>query len=126
MQRNATITGHLTGAGNVSVDGKGLVTSNGPSPLRISFNSVYIDRDLGGNNDGSHTFSIPEFGPSVADVRVEIAQFMPASGSDTEDFIWWVSDINPADNTARIRLRNITNFGKTLKGTFYLTVILRD
>jgi hypothetical protein len=62
----------------------------------------------------------------VGDVRVEIAQFMPASGSDTEDFIWWVSDIDPAANTARIRFRNITATGKTLKGTFYLTVIIRD
>jgi hypothetical protein len=126
MQGNATVTGNLTVGGSVSVNGKGFVTSNGASPLRISFNSTYIDRDLGGNNDGSHTFSLPEFGASVGDVRVEIAQFMPASGSDTQDFVWWVSDIDPAANTARIRFRNVAALGKTLKGTFYLTVIIRD
>jgi hypothetical protein len=126
LQGNATVSGNLTVGGSLSVNGKGMVTSNGSSPLRISFNSTYINRDLIGNHDGSHTFSIPEFGASVGDVRVEIAQFMPASGSDTQDFIWWVSDVDPAANTARIRFRNITNFGKTLRGTFYLTVIIRD
>jgi hypothetical protein len=126
MQGNATVSGNLTVGGSVSVGGKGLVTSNGSSPLRISFNSTFVDRELGGNNDGSHTFSLPEFGAAIEDVRVEIAQFMPASGSDTQDFIWWVSDVDPVANTARIRFRNITSFGKTLKGTFYLTVIIRD
>jgi hypothetical protein len=126
MQGNATISGNLIVGGSVSIDGKGLVTSNGPSPLRISFNSTYLDRDLGGNDDGSHTFSLPDFGPSASDVRIEIAQFMPGSGSDTQDFIWWVSDVDPVANTARIRFRNVTAFGKTLKGTFYLTVIIRD
>ncbi len=126
LQGNATVSGNLTVGGSVSVNGKGMVTSNGPSPLRISFNSTTLDRYLSGNNDGSHTFSLPDFGPSVGDVRVEIAQFMPASGGDTQDFIWWVSDVDPVANTARIRFRNVTNFGKTLRGTFYLTVIIRD
>jgi hypothetical protein len=126
MQGNATITGNLTVGGSVSVDGKGLVTSNGPSPLRIGFSSIYIHRDLSGNADGWHTFSLPEFGPSVDDVRVGIAQFMPESGSDTQDFIWWVGNIDPVANTARIWLRNVTNWGKTLKGTFYFNIIIRD
>jgi predicted acyltransferase (DUF342 family) len=126
MQGNATVTGNLTVGGSLSVNGKGMVTSNGVSPLRISFNSTSLNRDIGGNGEGSHTFSVPEFGTSVGDIRIEIAQFMPTSGSDTQDFIWWVSDVNPEANTARIRFRNVTNFGKTLKGTFYLTVIIRD
>jgi predicted acyltransferase (DUF342 family) len=126
MQGNTTVTGNLSVGGGVSINGKGMVTSNGPSPLRISFNSTYVDRDLGGNNDGSHTFSLPDFGPSIDDIRVEIAQFMPAGGSDTQDFIWWISDIDPVANTARIRFRNVTAFGKTLRGTFYLTAIIRD
>ena len=126
MQGNVTVSGNLTVGGSLSVNGKGMVSSNGPSPLRISFNSTYVNQDLGGNNDGSHEFSLPDFGPSADDVRVEIAQFMPASGSDTQDFIWWISDIDPVGNTARVRFRNVTNFGKTLRGTFYLTVIIRD
>lgn len=126
MQGNATVSGNLTVGGDVTIDGKGMVTSNGPSPLRIHFSSVYLDQEITGNHDGSHEFSLPEFGASVGDVRVEIAQFMPGSGSNTEDFIWWVSDVNPVANTARIRFRNITNFGQRLRGTFYLTVIIRD
>jgi hypothetical protein len=126
MQGNATISGNLTVGGSMSIDGKGMVSSNGTSPLRIGFNSVYLDHDITGNMDGSHEFSLPEFGASVGDVRVEIAQFMPGSGSDTQDFTWWVSDIDPVANTARIRFRNVTSFGKRLKGTFYLTVIIRD
>lgn len=126
MQGNATISGNLTVGGTVSIDGKGMVTSNGTSPLRIHFTSIYFDHEITGNHTGSHEFSLPEFGGSVSDVRVEIAQFMPSSGSNTEDFTWWVSDIDPSDNTARIRFRNITNFGQRLRGTFYLTVIIRD
>jgi hypothetical protein len=126
MQGNATISGNLTVGGSVSIDGKGMVSSNGPSPLRIAFNSVYLDHEINGNHDGSHEFSLPEFGASVSDVRVEIAQFMPSSGSNTEDFTWWVSDIDPAANTARIRFRNVSSWGKRLRGTFYLTVIIRD
>lgn len=126
LQGNATVSGNLTVGGSMSVNGKGMVTSNGASPLRISFNSVYVNQYRAGNHDGSVEFSLPDFGPSVGDVRVEIAQFMPQSGSDTQDFIWWISDVDPVANTARIRFRNITNFGHTLKGTFYLTVIIRD
>ena len=126
MQGNATISGNLTVGGGVSIDGKGMVTSNGTSPLRIHFTSVYMDHEVNGSAPGSHEFSLPEFGASAGDVRVEIAQFMPGSGSDTEDFTWWVGDIDPVDNTARIRFRNIATWGKRLKGTFYLTVIIRD
>jgi hypothetical protein len=126
LQGNATVSGNLTVGGSVSVNGKGMVTSNGPSPLRIAFTSTYVNRDITGNHDGSHTISLPEFGPNVGDVRVEIAQFMPSGDSDPQDFTWWVSDIDPVANTARIRFRNITNWGKTLRGTFYLTVIIRD
>ena len=126
LQGNATVSGNLTVGGSLSVNGKGMVTSNGPSPLRISFNSTYVNQEMTGNHDGSHLFSLPEFGTSVGDVRVEIAQFMPSGDSDPEDFTWWVSDIDPVANTARIRFRNISNFGRTLRGTFYLTVIMRD
>lgn len=126
LQGNATVSGNLTVGGSVSINGKGVVTSNGASPLRIHFASVYLDHTISGNHDGNQQFSLPDFGPSVGDVRIEIAQFMPSSGSDTEDFTWWVSDVDPVANTARIRFRNITNWGKTLKGTFYLTVIIRD
>lgn len=126
MQGNATISGNLTVGGSLSVNGKGMVTSNGPSPLRISFNSTTLDRYLAGNHDGSHEFSLPEFGPSAGDVRIEIAQFMPSGESEPQDFTWWVGDVDPVANTARIRFRNVSNFGRTLRGTFYLTVIIRD
>jgi predicted acyltransferase (DUF342 family) len=126
MQGNATVSGNLTVGGNVTIGGKGMVSSNGASPLRIHFSSVYLDQEITGNHDGSHEFSLPEFGASVGDVRVEIAQFMPGSGSNTEDFIWWVSDVNPVTSTARIRFRNVTSWGQRLRGTFYLTVIIRD
>jgi hypothetical protein len=126
MQGNATVSGNLTVGGNVSINGNGMVTSNGVSPLRIHFTSVYLDHEITGNMMGSHEFTLPEFGASVSDVRIEIAQFMPSSGSNTEDFTWWVSDVDPADNTARIRFRNVDSWGRRLRGTFYLTVIIRD
>jgi len=126
MGGNATVSGNLTVGGSVSIDGKGMVTSNGTSPLRIHFTSVYLDHEINGNHEGSHEFNLPEFGASVGDVRIEIAQFMPSSGSNTEDFTWWVSTVDPAANTARIRFRNLSNWGQRLRGTFYLTVIIRD
>lgn len=126
LQGNATISGDLTVLGSTTINGNGSVRSNGSSSLKIGFSSVYINKNVGGNDDTYQTFNLPEFGASVDNVRVDIAQFMPSGGSDTADFIWWVSDVDPAANTARIRMRNITVGGKSLIGTFYITLIYKD
>jgi len=126
LQGNATISGNLTVLGGTTINGNGSVRSNGSSSLKIGFSSVYVNKSVGGNDDQYKTFNLPEFGASIDNIRVDIAQFMPSGGSETADFIWWISDVDPVANTARIRMRNLTISSKTLTGTFYLTLVYKD
>jgi len=130
LQGNATITGSLTVLGASTHEGNGNVTSNGSSSLRISFSSHHMNHVINGNGDGYSTFSIPEFGDNVNDIRISIFQYVDGYNdqlySNPQDFNWWISDVNPENNTARVRLRNLRGTAKALRGDFYFLIVIRD
>jgi hypothetical protein len=130
FQGNLTVTGNLNVSGNSDLSGAGTVRSNGSSSIRIGFIQYHINKVLFGNEDGYNTFDLPEFGPNVDDIRVSVYQYIDGYNdplySTPEDFRWWISDINPNDNTARIRTRNLAVGDRAIRGDFYILIMIRD
>ena len=130
FQGNLTVTGNLNVGGTSNLTPGGMVTSNGSSSIRIGYVQYHINKVLFGNEDGYDTFDLPEFGPNVDDIRVSVFQYIDGYNdpwiSSPQDFRWWISDVNPENNTARIRTRNVAPYSNALRGDFYILVMIRD
>jgi hypothetical protein len=130
FQGNLAVTGDLNIRGTSNLTPGGMVTSNGSSPIRIGYIQYHINKVLFGNEDGYNTFDLPEFGPNVDDIRVSVFQYIDGYNdllySQPAEFRWWISDINPDNNTARIRTRNLGLSSRALRGDFYILVMIRD
>ena len=130
FQGNLTVTGNLNVLGTSNLNGAGTVTSNGSSSIRIGFIQYHINKVLFGNEDGYETFDLPEFGPNVDDIRVSVYQYIDGYNdpwvSNPEDFRWWISDINPDNNTARVRVRNLAPYAGAIRGDLYILVMIRN
>jgi hypothetical protein len=131
LQGNLTVSGDMNVLGTSNLTAGGTVTSNGSSSIRIGYIHYHINEVLFGNDDGYNTFNLPEFGPNVDDIRVSVFQYIDAYNedplySDPRDIRWWISDINPNNNTARIRTRNLAPVSRALRGDFYILVMIRD
>jgi hypothetical protein len=130
FQGNLTVTGDLDVLGNSNITGEGNVTSNGSSSIRIGYLVHHVNKILGGNDDGYETFDLPEFGPNVDDIRVSVYQYIDGYNdpdvSIPEAFRWWISDINPDNNTARVRIRNLDPGERRLLGDLYILIMIRE
>lgn len=130
FQGNLTVSGSLNVSGTSNLTNAGNVSSNGSSSIRIAFVHYHINRVYLGNEEQYNTFDLPEFGPNVDDIRVSVFQYIDSYNdplySDPNDIRWWISDINPDDNTARIRSRNLTPVSRALRGDFYILVMIRE
>jgi len=132
FQGNLTVTGDLDvlGTSNI-ISGEGNVTSNGSSSIRIGYMVHHVNKILGGNDDGYETiFNIPEFGTNIDDIRISVYQYMDTYNSPDIstpwDFRWWISDIDPDNNTAKIRFRNVAPYETRILGDMYLLIMIRD
>ena len=98
--------------------------------IRISFIQYHVNAVLLGNDDRNELINLPEFGPNIDDIRVSVFQYVDAYNdqlySNPQDFRWWISNVNPDNNTAYIRLRNLAPYGVALRGDFYILVMIRD
>ena len=116
--------------GSSNITGEGNVTSNGSSSIRIGYIQHHINKVSFGNEASYTTFDLPEFGPNVDDIRVSVYQYIDGYNdplySTPEDFRWWISDINPDDNTARIRTRNLAAGSRAIRGDFYILIMIRE
>ncbi len=130
FQGNLTVSGDLNVSGTSNVTAGGTVTSNGSSSLRMSFIEHHINQVYFANEDRYVTFDLPEFGPNVDDIRVSVFQYIDGYNdpwiSSPADVRWWISDINPDNNTARIRIRNLAPYGVALRGDFYILIMIRN
>jgi hypothetical protein len=130
FQGNLTVTGNLNVLGTSNLNGAGTVTSNGSSSIRIGFIQYHINKVLFGNEDGYDTFDLPEFGSNVDDIRVSVYQYIDGYNdpwiSNPTDFRWWISDVNPDNNTARIRTRNLAPYSGAIRGDFFILVMIRN
>jgi hypothetical protein len=130
FQGNLTVTGDLDVLGNSNITGEGNVTSNGSSSIRIGYIQYHINKILQGNDDGYETFDLPEFGTNIDDIRVSVYQYVDGYNdpwiSTPQEFRWWISDINPDNNTARIRVRNLAPGERRLIGELYILIMIRD
>lgn len=111
FQGNLTVSGDLNVQGTSNItSAAGNVVSNGNSSIQIGIIQHHINKVSFGNEDSYTTFDISEFGPYVDDIRVSVFQYVDGYNdplySTPEEFRWWISDVNPGNNTARIRTRN--------------------
>lgn len=130
FQGNVTISGDLNVLGNSDFTGTGTVSSNGSSSIRIGYIKYHINKVYFGNEDSYNTFDIPEFGPNVDDIRVSVFQYVDGYNdpviSNPNDIRWWISDVDPVNNTARIRSRNLSVGSRALRGDFYILIMVRE
>lgn len=132
LQGNATIQGNLTVAGttnlngNFNINGKGHLRSEGSSDLRVGFTTAIANHIVPGGSETFITVNLPSF-QQKSDIRVHIAQFEPSAAAfHTSHFKWYVYDVNPTNNTCKIRVINQSNDQKSLSGLFYIMTITRD
>ncbi len=131
---DAQITGNLdVGSADVSgaltIGGKGSIRSNGPSALRIGFDSKTINNTF---SPGEVAFLTANLSTAISgdndDFRVMISQYRNGAGGDDalQFFGISITNINAAANTCDIRLKNLTSSTITLVGTIYLTTIAKN
>ena len=130
---NSTITGDLTVSdvditNTLTIGGNGSVRSNGPSPLRIGFNSQAINWEFGPGEVHSFTANISDFSGGYDDVRIFISQYENNMGGDNSLHFFGVaiSNINATNDTCEIKLKNLSPYTLTLFGTIHLTTIAKN
>lgn len=113
---------------SLTIDGKGSVRSNGPSPLRIGFSQVFVNEALGVNGNVAVLANISDFTGDNDDVRVMVSHFVADQGGS----ISWplvgvsITGVNAANDTCLVWFHNRSGAGGLLKGTLYLTVIAKN
>jgi predicted acyltransferase (DUF342 family) len=129
---NIDLTGQINAGsvntGALAIGGKGSVRSDGLSPLRIGFNSKYVNVNVGLVTPVTVTANITDFAGDNDDVRVMVCQFVDdGSYADAwENMIATVHDVDAASNTCKISLTNKSNGGVVLKGTIYLMTVAKN
>jgi hypothetical protein len=130
---NINLTGQLNAASvnatAISIGGKGAARSDGPSPLRIGFNSKAVDVTIPGGATVEYTVNITDFTGDNDDVRVMVSQFQTAAGSSIdgwERMLITVSNVDAANDTCKINIHNTGSGQLTVKGTIYLTAIAKN
>jgi hypothetical protein len=130
FQGNLTVSGDLNVSGTSNLTAGGSVSSNGNSSIQISFIQYHVNAVLLGNDDRNELINLPEFGPNIDDIRVSVFQYVDAYNdqwySNPQDFRWWISNVNPDNNTAYIRLKNLAPYGVALRGDFYILIMIRN
>jgi len=121
-------TTDLDVSNNFTINGTGSVRSNGPSPLKISFNQKTINSYVYGGQMNYLTAVVPAFTGSSGDIRVMIAQFEP-DPVDPGDYYSYMNfhvlDVDPDTDTFTLGISNPAP-SSWIKGTLYYTVILKD
>lgn len=130
---NVEVTGQInTASMNVdalAIGGKGSVRSDGLSPLRIGFNSKYVDVAIPAGATQEYTVNITDFAGDNDDIRVSISQVAAAAGSDALAFERTnitITNVNAADGTCKLKLHNTANGQLYLKGTIYLMSVAKN
>ncbi len=129
LSTNATITaGNVVVNNSLSIGGNGSVRSNGPSPLRIGFDSKTVDINLVAAAIASVNTTFTEFTGNNDDVRVFVSQIRANAGNTISlaNININVTDIDAATNTCTLSIRNLSSLGGTLKATIFLTTIAKN
>lgn len=130
---NINLTGQLNAgsvnAAAISIGGKGAARSDGPSPLRIGFNSKNVDVTIPGGATVEYTVNITDFEGDNDDVRVMVSQFQYTTGGSIdawERVLITVSNVDAVTDTCKINIHNTAGGQLTVKGTIYLTAIAKN
>lgn len=112
-----------------TINGKGVVRSNGSSSLRLGFDQVSFTLTLGAGDEVDVTVNISEFDGGPGDIRVFISQFesdpLPQY-ANWHDFSFHVHSVNAANDTCKVRLTNTASSSRSIKGTLYLASVAKD
>lgn len=113
---------------SLTIGGNGSVRSNGPSPLRIGFDSKTVDVFLAAGGMVAVTANITAFSGGNDDVRVFVSQIKSNAGNNLAfaNLHIAVTDIDAAANTCSLSIKNMSNLNSTLSATIYLTTIAKN
>lgn len=112
-----------------TINGTGVMRSNGPSSLRMGFSSDAFHITLPGGSQYDVTVNIADFEGGDDDVRVFISQFDPdplPQYANWHDFSFHVHSVDPVNDTCKVRITNTTGGSLTIKGTLYLASVAKD
>jgi len=129
---NANITGNLDAgsidvAGALTIGGKGSVRSNGPSHLRIGFESQWINHDFNPGETATWVVPITDFSGGNDDIRIFISQYRNEGGDNAFHFFGAsITNINATENTCELKLKNLSTYQENLIGTVFITLIAKN
>jgi cytoskeletal protein CcmA (bactofilin family) len=129
ISTNATITaGNINVNNSLTIDGKGSVRSNGPSPLRIGFDVRPVNIVLLANSGATLQADITDFSGNNSDVRVMVSQIdlEPGNTMFLDNLIVHVVAVDAATDTCTLRLVNRSNVQATFVANIYLTTIAKN
>jgi predicted acyltransferase (DUF342 family) len=117
-------------ANNFTINGKGSVRSEGPSPLRIGFQELTFNNwnDFNANESKSYIISLPDFA-NAADIRVLFNHYIPSEDAAFQHynrFRFMITHINPAGNSCTLRIFNDSGAASTLIGTISMMTVMKD
>jgi hypothetical protein len=113
-------------AGSLSINGKGSVASNGPSPLGIGFTSLAVDLNMVLNADIGLQLNLPAFS-NAEDMRVIVSHIEPNAFS-----LPWskinisILEMDAANDRCTVHIHNQTGNAGGLRGTIYFMTIQRN
>ena len=125
------VTGTLN-AGEVTtqtINGTGVMRSNGPSSLLMGFNAASMNLNMAGGSQTDLTVSITDFEGNNNDVRVFVSQFDPdplPQYANWHDFSFHIHSVDDVNDTCKIRITNTTDGSLWIKGTLYITSVAKE
>ncbi len=129
---NIEVTGNTNSSSITTgfINGKGVITSNGSSDLRVGFDSQTVNAGtLSPGETADITVNITSFDNGPQDVRVCLSQFVP---DPLPQYVNWyritlsIHSVNPETDTCKVRMYNGTGIDIPFKGTFYLMSVAKD
>ena len=128
---NSNLEGNVAVGGDLTIGGKGAVRSNGPSQLRVSFQTLPVNVIVGtGGASKGYIWAPLENISDVNDVRVYVSHFVPTDNSSPynyhEGILMRPDYVDVVNNEIRIILQNTNSVSSGLKGTLYLMVVYKD
>lgn len=112
---------------SLTINGKGSVRSNGSSDLRIGFDQVSVNSAIAPGGGVTVTANITDFSGGSSDVRVMVSHVSFGGGNTllTDALKIQVVSVNAADDTANLRITNLSDFPATAVLTIYLMSVVR-
>jgi cytoskeletal protein CcmA (bactofilin family) len=124
------VSGTINATNNMVIKGTGSVRSEGPSPLRVGFESYTISPyyDIAAGDYTTVILNLPDF-DDESDIRVLFSDYAPSDPvyyGYVNRFRFSVYSYNATNNTCAVRIHNYSNADALISGVLHFVTIIKD